>query len=60
MVSTGAAATADAKIICDGLTYTLTYTDGGAVVAKEDTLIAEELKTIKPYVELSEKLGIKF
>ena len=43
---TGAAATADAKIICDGLTYTLTYTDGGAAVAKEDTLNANQTKNL--------------
>ena len=39
---TGAAATADAKIICDGLTYTLTYT----AVAKEDTLNANQTKNL--------------
>ncbi len=43
---TGAAAAADAKIICDGLTYDLTYTDGGAAVAKEDTLNANETKNL--------------
>lgn len=43
---TGAAAAADAKIICDGLTYTLTYTEGGAAVAKEDTLNANETKNL--------------
>ena len=41
-----AAAAADAKIICDGLTYDLTYTDGGAAVKKEDTLNANETKNL--------------
>ena len=43
---TGDSATADAKVICDGLTYTLTYTDGGAAVKKEDTLNANETKNL--------------
>ncbi len=43
---TGDSTTADAKVICDGLTYTLTYTDGGAAVAKDDTLNANETKNL--------------
>lgn len=43
---TGEAATNDAKIICDGLTYTLTYTDGGAAVAPNDTLNKSETKNL--------------
>ena len=48
-VCTGVSATnaeADAKIICDGLTYSLTYTDDGKAVAKNDTLAAGETKNL--------------
>lgn len=43
---TGEAATNDAKIICDGLTYTLTYTSDGKAVAQNDTLKKNETKNL--------------
>ena len=43
---TGDTATADAKTICDGLTYSLTYTNGGAAVKKDDTLNVNETKNL--------------
>ena len=36
----------DATIVCDGLTYELTYTDGGAPVAQDDTLNKGETKNL--------------
>ena len=41
-----ATATADAAIVCGNLTYTLTYTDGGAAVSLNDTLTAGQTRNL--------------
>ena len=43
---TGGNAVADAALICADLTYTLTYTSGGAAVAQGDTLAASQTKNL--------------
>lgn len=46
---TGTSATeaeADATLVCSNLTYTLTYTVGGATVAQNDTITAGETKNM--------------
>lgn len=44
--STTATAEADKKIVCDNLTYKLTYTNGGKDVKATDTLKAGETKNL--------------
>ncbi len=39
-------AEADATTVCSGLTYTLTYTNGGATVAANDTLASGQTKNM--------------
>ena len=43
---TGDSAVADAALICADLTYTLTYTSGGAAVAQGDTLSSGQTKNL--------------
>jgi len=49
---TGAAATADAAIVCGNLIYTLTYT-GGAAVGANDTLLAGQTRNMTLRIEYS-------
>ena len=44
--SSNASVDEDATIVCDGLTYTLTYTDGGQTVSQGDALNKGETKNM--------------
>ena len=45
-VGTGASAAADATLVCNNISYTLTYTAGGAAVSATDTLDAGQSRNV--------------